>query len=280
MRCSCHGLQGWVPVAERRTPRSAASAKRRERPPAGGPWHRRSSHPARSGSRSPSRSAHRRRSPRAPRRPPQRSAAPRSAGRGRASGSMIPNSSSSPTVKSSETSHTSRARAMSSIRSSRSTARRGGRPLDWTWHGHLGRDLEQGLRVVEDDPHAGAHEIVGHLLGGLGRHGEHADDDLVLVTTAERSSNGRTTSWSLTGVRSCAGPRRRWRRRGSRGRQRSPSRQSPARRPAPNSAMLCCPPSQDLGICESRTRRCSPPRACRTCRSPRGHGESGRVHMR
>ena len=42
--------------------------------------------------------------------------------------------------------------------------------------GHLGRDLQQRLRVVEDDLHAGLHEAVGERLGGGRRDGEDPDD--------------------------------------------------------------------------------------------------------
>ena len=48
-------------------------------------------------------------------------------------------------------------------------------------HGHLGRHLEQGLGVVEDDLHTGFHEVVGDLLRGGGGHGQHADDDVLLA---------------------------------------------------------------------------------------------------
>src|SRR2546425_13066266 len=60
-------------------------------------------------------------------------------------------------------------------------------------HGDLLRDVEQPLGVVEDDLHAGADEVVGHLLRAVGGHGEHADEMLL--------SRMISASWSysLTG---------------------------------------------------------------------------------
>ena len=45
----------------------------------------------------------------------------------------------------------------------------------------LGRHVQQGLGVVEDDLDARVDELVGELLGGRGGHGEHADDDVLLL---------------------------------------------------------------------------------------------------
>src|SRR5262249_17849911 len=47
-------------------------------------------------------------------------------------------------------------------------------------HRHVGGDVEQRLRVVEDDPHARVDEVVARLLGRLGRNGEDADDDVLV----------------------------------------------------------------------------------------------------
>jgi hypothetical protein len=47
-------------------------------------------------------------------------------------------------------------------------------------HRHLGRNLQQLLGVVEDDLHTGLDQSVGDGLGCGGRHGEDADDDLLL----------------------------------------------------------------------------------------------------
>src|SRR3712207_8274802 len=42
--------------------------------------------------------------------------------------------------------------------------------------GHLGRDLQQRLGVVEDDLHAGADHLVGQRLGGSRRSEEHTSE--------------------------------------------------------------------------------------------------------
>ncbi len=47
-------------------------------------------------------------------------------------------------------------------------------------HGHIARDVEKRFGVVEDDLDAGVDQVVRGLLGVLGGHGEHADDDVVL----------------------------------------------------------------------------------------------------
>src|SRR4051794_8962221 len=98
------------------------------------------------------------------------------------SGSTSAHSSSMPTVRSWEASKTSYA-AWRSIRSGQVEVERvqevdrgaGG------VHGHLGRHLQQGFGVVEDDLDPGVHQAVGQLLGGGGGHGEDADDDVLLL---------------------------------------------------------------------------------------------------
>jgi hypothetical protein len=45
---------------------------------------------------------------------------------------------------------------------------------------HLRRHLQQLLGVVEDDLHPGPDETVGDVLGRVGRHRQHPDDDLLL----------------------------------------------------------------------------------------------------
>ena len=45
----------------------------------------------------------------------------------------------------------------------------------------LRRHLEQRLGVVEDDLHARLDQVVGQLLGGGGRDGQDADDDVLLL---------------------------------------------------------------------------------------------------
>src|SRR4051812_33513669 len=47
--------------------------------------------------------------------------------------------------------------------------------------GHVRRHLHQRLGVVEDDLDAGVDEVAGHALRRVGRHREHADDDVLLV---------------------------------------------------------------------------------------------------
>ena len=47
--------------------------------------------------------------------------------------------------------------------------------------GHVGRDLNQRLRVVEDDLDAGADEVVGYALCRLRWHGEDADHGFRVV---------------------------------------------------------------------------------------------------
>ena len=46
---------------------------------------------------------------------------------------------------------------------------------------HLRRHVQQRVGVVEDDLHAGVDELVGQLLGRRRRHGEDADDDVLVL---------------------------------------------------------------------------------------------------
>jgi len=46
------------------------------------------------------------------------------------------------------------------------------------------RGLQEGLRVVEDDLHAGLDEVVGDALGSGAGDGEDADDDLLVLDRA------------------------------------------------------------------------------------------------
>src|SRR4029453_1815480 len=101
------------------------------------------------------------------------------------SGSRIANSSSIPTVKSVEASKTSLTRNMSSMKGTSGEVEvkrveqvhRRARRVDR----HLGRYLQQCLGVVEDDLHAGPDQVVGHLLGGIGRDSEDPHDDVLLA---------------------------------------------------------------------------------------------------
>src|SRR5438309_2002284 len=95
----------------------------------------------------------------------------------RSSGSRIPNSSSSPTVKSVDASKTARALSRSSSMSRGSgeveverveEVHGGTRGVD----GHLGRHLQERLGVVEDDLHAGVDELVGQALSRPRGHGK------------------------------------------------------------------------------------------------------------
>src|SRR4051812_1868060 len=101
------------------------------------------------------------------------------------SGSRIANSSSIPTVKSVEASKTSLTRGMSSMKGTSGEVevkrveqvhRRAGR-VDR----HLGRYLQQCLGVVEDDLHAGPDQVVRHLLGGVRGDRQHAHHDVLLA---------------------------------------------------------------------------------------------------
>ena len=46
---------------------------------------------------------------------------------------------------------------------------------------HVVRHVEEGFRIVEDDPHAGVDELVRRALGARGRDGDHADDDVLVA---------------------------------------------------------------------------------------------------
>src|SRR3954471_24342500 len=96
---------------------------------------------------------------------------------------MSANSSSMPTVPSTELSKVSRAVARSIIWSGQVEVERveevhgGARGV----HRDLRRHVEQRLGVVEDDLHAVVDELVGQLLGGRRGDGEHADDDVLVL---------------------------------------------------------------------------------------------------
>src|SRR5829696_276165 len=187
--CSCQVLQGWVPVAPRSAPRSAASANRRARAsrclssasakfsprPERISISERISSPATASASTGSAIA------------AERSSSKRWSSE-RVTGSRMANSSSIPTVKSVEASNTSLTRGMSSMAgvSGQVEVERveqvDGRARGV--HCHLGRHLEQGLGVVEDDLDAGVDEVVGHLLGGPRRHGEHAHDHVLVADHA------------------------------------------------------------------------------------------------
>src|SRR4051794_17661833 len=189
MCCSCHVAHGWAPVAASAMPRSAASRKSRTRSSRW--WARASANVLPFGERisiSEEMSSPAARSPMAS---SSRAASYSSSKRWTSesdAGSRIWNSSSMPTVKSVEASKTSRARGISSIALKPREALRqveikrveqidgGARGVD----GHVRRNLHQRLGVVEDDLHPRLDEVVGHALGRLGRHGKHADDDVLL----------------------------------------------------------------------------------------------------
>src|SRR5919112_2570605 len=184
--CSCQGLHGCVPVAPSSASCRAASANRRERAsrclatasgklsprPERIPISDLISSPATASASTASSWA------------AERSSSKRWSSDS-ARGSRIANSSSSPTVKSVEASKTSLTLGMSSmdevsgeVEIERVEQVHGrARGVD----GHLGRDLQQGFRVVEDDLDAGLDEVVGHLLRRLGRHREHANHDVLLA---------------------------------------------------------------------------------------------------
>src|SRR5437764_13537882 len=48
-------------------------------------------------------------------------------------------------------------------------------------HGDVRRHLEELLRVVEDDPHAGSHQSVGGILRGGRGHRQDPDDDVLVL---------------------------------------------------------------------------------------------------
>src|SRR5918998_2798556 len=184
--CSCHGLQGCVPVAPSSASWPAAGANSRERASrclvtASAKLSPRPeristsdliSSPATDSASTESSCA----------------AARSSSKRWSSSsvrGSRIAHSSSIPTVKSVEASKTSLTRGMSSMegtsgeveveRVEQVHGRAGG------VNRNLRRDLQQCLGVVEDDLHAGFHEVVGHLLRGLGGYGQDPHHHVLLA---------------------------------------------------------------------------------------------------
>src|SRR3954447_23227625 len=188
MRWSCHGLNGCVPVVPSRMPSSPARANRR---PLASRWLARAcanvsplaerisiseeiSSPA---TRSSSTSSAR----------PASYSSSKRCDRASVSGSRIWNSSSIPTVKSVEASNASLALAMSSMVGSSSSGQVEVQRVEQVdgrargVHGHVGRHLHERLGVVEDDLDACLDEVVGHALRRVGRHREHADDDVLLV---------------------------------------------------------------------------------------------------
>src|SRR5918994_6130934 len=170
--CSCHGLQGCVPVAPSSAPSRAASANSRERASrclttASAKCSPRPdrisisdliSSPATDSARTGSSCA------------AERSSSKRWSSES-VRGSRIANSSSRPTVKSVEASKTSLTRCMSSKEgtSGEVEVERVEQVHGWARgvHRHLWRHLQKGLGVVEDDLHAGLYEVVGDLLRGV-----------------------------------------------------------------------------------------------------------------
>src|SRR3954470_20602138 len=182
IRCSCHGLQGWVPVAASATPKSAARENSRARKSR---WRARASAksiplPERI-SISDRISSPEIDSARASSEEQESRSSSKRCTSESVSGSRIANSSSIPTVKSSEASKTSRVFAMSSIGLGEVEVERveqvdgGTRSV----HRHLRRHLEQRLGVVEDDPDPRLDQVVGDLLGGIGGYRQHPDHDLL-----------------------------------------------------------------------------------------------------
>src|SRR4051812_16627857 len=99
-------------------------------------------------------------------------------------GSRRANSSSIPTVPSVESSKRSRAAATSITGALGQVEVQRVEEVDGGARGvdrHLRWHLKQRLGVVEDDLHAGVDELVGEGLGRTGRHGEDADDDVLLL---------------------------------------------------------------------------------------------------
>src|SRR3954452_8112349 len=190
MRCSCHGLNGCVPVLPSLIPRSAARANRR---PRASRWLSRASPKvspfAERISISDEISSPATRSCRTSSARPASYSSSKRCESDSVSGSSIWNSSSIPTVKSVESSNASLALAMSSMvwaGSGQVEVERVEQVHGWARgvDGHVGRNLDQRLGVVEDDLDPGADEVVGHALGGLGGHGEHADDDVLVLDHA------------------------------------------------------------------------------------------------
>src|SRR5687767_14462565 len=58
-------------------------------------------------------------------------------------------------------------------------------------HRDLRRDVEERLRVVEDDLDAGFHDVVRHLLRGVGRNREDGDDDVLVADDVAELPVGR-----------------------------------------------------------------------------------------
>src|SRR5436305_10423405 len=183
--CSCHGLQGCVPVAASRMSRSAASRKRRVRKSR---WRASASasvvpRPERiSISDEMSSPAIDSESTWSVACAASRSSSKRWASE-RVPGSRIPNSSSIPTVKSSEVSKTSLVPAVSTgllgeVEVERvEVVHRRARRVDR----HVRRHLEQRLRVVEDDLHSRLDEVVRNPLRRLGGHREHSHHDVLIL---------------------------------------------------------------------------------------------------
>src|SRR3954447_5185963 len=187
MRWSCHGLNGCVPVVPSRMPSSPARANRR---PLASRWLARASANAsplaERISISEEISSPATRSSRTSSARPASYSSSKRCESASVSGSRIWNSSSIPTVKSVDASNASRALAMSSMvgvsLSGQVEVQRVEEVHGWARgvHGHVRRDLQERLGVVEDDLDAGFDEVVGHALGRVGGHGEHSDDDVLL----------------------------------------------------------------------------------------------------
>ena len=60
-------------------------------------------------------------------------------------------------------------------------------------HLHIGRHVEERLRVVEHDLHAGLYDRVGRRLARLGGNGENSDDDVPLA--ADRLELRERADW-------------------------------------------------------------------------------------
>src|SRR5262245_43097115 len=186
IRCSCHGLHGWVPVAPSMASFPPASANRRERAsrcfavasakfsprPERISISERISSPATDSTSTGSSWAR------------SRSSSKRWSSES-VRGSRIANSSSSPTVKSVEASKTSLTRGISSMQGTSGEVEverveqvyRRARGV----HRHLGRHLQQCLGVVEDDLDAGLDEVIGDLLRGIRRNRQDADHDILVA---------------------------------------------------------------------------------------------------
>ena len=141
---------------------------------------------------------------------------------------------------------------------------------------HLGRDLQQRLGVVEDDLHAGVDQLVGELLGGGGRDGEDADDDVLLVddrlqVVGMADQRGADLLADLRRVRV-----------EDRDDAEAVVGEDVARGDrlaevagAEQRDVVLAARAQDLAdLARPASRRCSRRRACRTCRSRRGRAGS------